>query len=113
MKTLNCISGSQQCFFALVKSLSDNVHLVVTGVCISDSQKSVSSSSKTEVKFRELTNREIEFYVTNSQPKDKAGSYAIQEWIGLIGVEWIKGDYNNVVGLPVAEVYKTLLREFR
>ena len=96
-----------------LKLLSSDTHLVVTGVCISDSQKSVSFSSKTEVKFRELTDEEIEFYVTNFHPKDKAGSYAIQEWIGLIGVEWIKGDYYNVVGLPIVKVYETLLKEFR
>ena len=96
-----------------LKLLSSDTHLVVTGVCISDSQKSVSFSSKTEVKFRELTDEEIDFYVTNFHPKDKAGSYAIQEWIGLIGVEWIKGDYYNVVGLPIVKVYETLLKEFR
>ncbi|MDE0470540.1 MAG: Maf family nucleotide pyrophosphatase [Ekhidna sp.] len=96
-----------------LKSLSNDTHVVVTGVCISDRQQSVSFSSKTEVKFRKLADEEIEFYVSNFQPKDKAGSYAIQEWIGLIGAEWIKGDYYNVVGLPIVKVYETLLKEFR
>ena len=96
----------------MLKLLSGGIHKVITGVCISNSQKSTSFSCGTEVKFKKLSDVEIEFYVTNFMPMDKAGSYAIQEWIGLIGVEWIKGSYYNVVGLPAAEVYKTLLRAF-
>ncbi|MBC6410649.1 MAG: septum formation protein Maf [Ekhidna sp.] len=96
-----------------IKSLSGDIHEVITGVCISTRQKLISFSSGTEVKLKKLSSEEIEFYVTNFQPMDKAGSYAIQEWIGLIGVEWIKGAYYNVVGLPIAEVYEILLKEFR
>jgi len=95
-----------------IKSLSNQVHDVVTGVCISNRQNSISFSSVTAVKFKELTQHEIEYYVAQFKPFDKAGSYAIQEWIGLIGVEWIRGSFYNVVGLPVSEVYTSLLREF-
>lgn len=95
-----------------ISSLSGQVHQVVTGVCISDATKSISFSATTEVKFKELTSSEIEFYVHGFQPMDKAGSYAIQEWIGLVGVQWIKGSFYNVVGLPISEVYHTLKENF-
>lgn len=92
--------------------LSGKIHQVISGVCISNAEKMVSFSNLTEVKFRNLDIEEIAHYVTAYSPMDKAGSYGIQEWIGLIGVEWIKGSYYNVVGLPVDEVYKTLNDEF-
>lgn len=92
--------------------LSGKIHSVMSAVCISDENKTVSFSSTTEVKFHELTNEEIDHYVSNWPPTDKAGSYGIQEWIGLVGVEWIKGSYFNVMGLPVDKVYKTLIEEF-
>jgi septum formation protein len=60
------------------------------------------------VKFKKLSNQEIEFYINKYQPLDKAGSYGIQEWIGLIGVEEIKGSYTNVVGLPSSKLYNEL-----
>ena len=66
----------------------------------------------TDVTFKELTNEEIEFYINNYQPFDKAGSYGIQEWIGYIGVKELKGSYFNVVGLPIQEVYSVLKGEF-
>ena len=95
-----------------LKILSGKIHQVMSGVCISDEEKQVSFSNMTEVKFHELTDEEIEHYVSTSSPMDKAGSYGIQEWIGLIGVEWIKGSYFNVVGLPVDQVYKVFKEEF-
>lgn len=91
-----------------IARLSGNVHKVITGVCISSSAKQISFSCTTEVKFKELSKSEIAYYVDRYSPMDKAGSYAIQEWIGLIGIEWIKGSYYNVVGLPVDQVYKAL-----
>ena len=84
----------------------------MSGVCISNEEKQISFSNLTEVKFHELTDEEINHYVKTASPMDKAGSYGIQEWIGLIGVEWIKGSYFNVVGLPIDQVYKTLITEF-
>lgn len=95
-----------------LKLLSGKIHQVVTGVCISSKEKAVSFSSSTEVQFKDLSEKEINYYVDRFKPFDKAGSYAIQEWIGLIGIKWIKGSYYNVVGLPVEQVYTTLTNEF-
>lgn len=95
-----------------LKKLSGNTHKVVTGVCISSDKNQQSFSVTTEVKFKSLSETEIDHYVVKFNPMDKAGSYAIQEWIGLIGVEWIKGSFYNVVGLPVHEVYETLRKDF-
>ena len=92
--------------------LSGKIHQVITGACISSGERRVSFSCTTKVKFKELTEEEIDFYVTHFKPMDKAGSYAIQEWIGLMGIEWIEGSYYNVVGLPVHEVYKALTEQF-
>ena len=96
----------------VLKTLSGQIHHVITGVCISNQEKQLSFSCETEVKFHPLTDEEINHYVSSFPPLDKAGSYGIQDWIGLIGVEWIKGSFYNVVGLPVDQVYKTLKEEF-
>lgn len=98
--------------FKTLKILSGKIHQVFTGVCISNPEKQKSFSSLTDVKFKELSDEEINYYIKNFEPFDKAGSYGIQEWIGLIGVEWIKGSFVNVVGLPVDEVYRVLKEEF-
>lgn len=97
---------------SVITQLSGKTHQVVTGVCISDSNKTISFSSTTEVQFRDLTTNQIRHYVTTYKPMDKAGSYAIQEWIGLIGIESIKGSYFNVVGLPIDRVYQTIKEHF-
>ncbi len=96
----------------VLQLLSGKIHQVITGVCISNEEKEMSFSNQTEVKFHQLTDEEINHYVSSFPPLDKAGSYGIQDWIGLIGVEWIKGSFYNVVGLPVDQVYKTLKEEF-
>lgn len=98
--------------YKTLKLLSGKIHQVYTGVCISNSEKQTAFTSLTEVKFKELTDDEINHYIEKYKPFDKAGSYGIQEWIGLIGVEWIKGSFVNVVGLPVDEVYRVLREEF-
>lgn len=92
----------------MISSLSGKKHEVITSVCFTskDSQKILNHTTK--VYFSELSIEEIEYYVTNYKPFDKAGGYAIQEWIGLIGIRKIEGSYFNVVGLPTYEVYKTL-----
>ncbi len=92
----------------MIKSLSGKDHEVITSVCFtsSDSQKVLNHT--TRVHFSELSNQEIEYYVSNFKPFDKAGGYAIQEWIGLIGITRIEGSYFNVVGLPTHLVYKTI-----
>ena len=96
----------------ILSKLSGRVHRVVTGVCIQKGDKQHSFSTTTEVHFRELTAEQIKHYVANYQPFDKAGAYAIQEWIGMIGIEKIDGDYYNVMGLPIGEVVKVLNRDF-
>lgn len=92
----------------MLKQLSGKIHKVVTGVCIATRDKKCVFSVDTEVKFINLSENDIEYYVTTFRPYDKAGSYGIQEWIGYIGVEWIKGSYFNVMGLPVQRLYKEL-----
>ncbi len=92
----------------MLQKLSGNWHEVITSVCFTTKQKQLVKNHITKVKFKHLTNQEINYYVRNYKPFDKAGAYGIQEWIGLIGVEEIKGSYTNVVGLPTQLVYKTL-----
>jgi len=92
----------------MIKSLSGEDHEVITSVCFTSNESQKTLNHTTKVYFSELTENEIEYYVTNFKPFDKAGGYAIQEWIGLIGIEKIEGSYFNVVGLPTHEVYKTL-----
>lgn len=95
-----------------LENLSNKTHLVTTGVCIKTIEKQFSFSRSTEVTFDKLTKEEIKYYIRNYSPLDKAGSYAIQEWIGMIGIKSIKGDYYNVVGLPVQALWAAL-KEFK
>jgi septum formation protein len=99
--------GPAQAVQAL-KTLSGQWHEVITSVCFSTSAREVVTHAITAVKFAELSDQMIEAYVGSGQALDKAGAYGIQEWIGLVGVEGIKGSYTNVVGLPTQLVYKTL-----
>ena len=92
----------------MLTRLSGRVHVVVTGVCLLQGGVVDSFSVSTEVYFRLLSEAKIDFYLDHYQPYDKAGSYAIQEYIGIIGIEKINGDYYNVMGLPVGEVVKRL-----
>ena len=96
----------------MLRLLSGNMHEVVTGVCLQNRNKKISFSVKTNVHFMDLSKEEIEYYIDNFKPFDKAGSYGIQEWIGFIGVEKIEGCYYNVMGLPVGAVYKAIKNEF-
>jgi septum formation protein len=93
---------------SILTSLSGNKHKVITGVVILSGHRTISFADTTEVKFYPLTNQEIEFYVDKYKPYDKAGAYAIQEWIGVIGIKSIDGDFYNVMGLPVSRVVKEL-----
>ena len=93
----------------MLRNLSDKTHTVYTGVCLRSSGKSVSFTERTDVHFRMLTDKEIDYYIDNYKPYDKAGAYGIQEWIGMIGVDRIEGDYYNVMGLPVAQTYQTIM----
>ncbi|MFV8225683.1 Maf-like protein [Christiangramia aquimixticola] len=92
----------------MITTLSGEEHQVITSVCFTTSESQQVVNYTTKVTFHELSNEEIEYYVTNYKPFDKAGGYAIQEWIGLIGIKKIEGSYFNVVGLPTDLVYRTL-----
>ena len=96
----------------MLQSLSNRNHKVMTGVCIKSKDKTISFSNTTKVFFKELTSSEINYYIENYKPFDKAGSYGIQEWIGAIGISKIEGSYFNVVGLPINQLYKNLKEYF-
>jgi septum formation protein len=89
-------------------NLSGNSHRVITGICIKTLEKEVAFSTITTVHFNKLSETEIEYYINKFKPFDKAGSYGIQEWIGYIAIAKIEGSYNNVVGLPTADLYQKL-----
>ncbi|WP_036154113.1 Maf family nucleotide pyrophosphatase [Maribacter forsetii] len=92
----------------MLKKLSGDWHQVISSVCFTTIERQIVQHSITEVKFKNLSEDEIQHYIKEYQPYDKAGAYGIQEWIGLIGIEKIKGSYTNVVGLPTQLVYETL-----
>ena len=93
---------------SMLRELSGNRHLVVTGVSVTTRTEQLSFSSRTDVFFKHLSNEEIAFYVDTYKPFDKAGAYGIQEWIGYIGIERIEGSFYNVMGLPIQKLYETL-----
>lgn len=92
----------------ILKKLSGKWHQVLTGVCLLSTTKKESFIGVAKVKFEPLTEAEIDFYIQQFQPYDKAGAYAIQEWIGLCKIAEIRGTYSNIMGLPVNLVYKHL-----
>ena len=92
----------------MLRCLSGKTHQVVTGVCLTTLEKQRCFATVTDVTFAELTEEEINYYVSRYRPLDKAGSYGIQEWIGYIGVQNISGSYFNVVGLPIQRLYTEL-----
>ncbi|MEO6905077.1 MAG: Maf family protein [Ginsengibacter sp.] len=93
---------------AILLHLSGKTHKVITGVCILSFEKKIIFAEETEVEFHPLSVSQIEYYIDHYNPYDKAGAYAIQEWIGAIGIKSIKGDFYNVMGLPVSRVVKAL-----
>ncbi|MDB5273633.1 MAG: hypothetical protein JWO58_2000 [Chitinophagaceae bacterium] len=94
--------------FAMLKRLSGRMHEVVSGVCISNTEKKHSFSETTRVFFRPLSDEQISYYVHHYKPFDKAGAYGIQEWIGLVAIEKIEGDFYNVMGLPVGRLVQEM-----
>ncbi|MES1198289.1 MAG: Maf family protein [Chitinophagaceae bacterium] len=92
----------------ILSYLSGNKHVVITGVVIIQKEKEIAFADSTEVYFHDLTKEQIEFYVDKYKPYDKAGAYAIQEWIGVVGIKSVKGDFYNVMGLPVSRVVREL-----
>ncbi len=93
---------------AILRKISDNRHTVFTGVCVRSQDQVSTFVASTEVKFGELRDEEIKYYVDKYKPYDKAGAYGIQEWIGFVGVEEIHGSYFNVMGLPIHLLYREL-----
>ncbi len=94
--------------FRTLKKLSGNKHQVITGICLKSVNKETTFYSKSDVYFRDLTDAEIEYYIKQYKPFDKAGSYGIQEWIGYTGIERIEGSYFNIMGLPTEKLYSEL-----
>lgn len=92
----------------MLRSLSGKTHQVYTGVCLTTPADQRSFVCKTDVEFDWLTDRQIDYYVDNYRPLDKAGAYGIQEWIGYVGVKAIHGSYFNVMGLPIQRLAKTI-----
>ena len=92
----------------MLKCLSGRGHKVITGITIRDNEKCRTSSDTAIVHFKPLTDNEIEYYVDNYKPFDKAGAYGIQEWIGYMGIDRIDGSYFTIMGLPVHLVYSEL-----
>lgn len=99
---------SREHAFEMLQKLSGNDHKVITGVCLSSPNQKKCFTSTTTVHFKTLSSNEIEYYIDNYKPFDKAGAYGIQEWIGFVAVERIEGSYFNVMGLPVQKLYEEL-----
>ena len=95
----------------MLKQLAGRTHQVVTGVAIVTPAKQQTFAVTSDVTFAPLTDAEIDFYVSHYRPFDKAGAYGIQEWIGLVAVEELRGSFFNVMGLPVQRLYG-VLKEF-
>ena len=96
--------------FQMLQKLSGKTHEVITSVCIKSLQKEDIFNCITKVTFKELSSEEIQFYIDNYNPMDKAGAYGIQDWIGQIGVTKIEGSYFNVMGFPIHKIYSQLLK---
>jgi septum formation protein len=93
---------------AILQKLSGAHHKVITGVVISDGENETAFADVTDVEFHPLLTEQLSFYVDKYKPYDKAGAYAIQEWIGVVGIKCINGDFYNVMGLPVSRVVQAL-----
>ncbi|RBW55890.1 septum formation protein Maf [Tenacibaculum sp. E3R01] len=96
--------------FDMLNRLSNNVHEVITSVCILNKNFKKVINDSVKVYFKKLTKEEIDYYITTYKPYDKAGAYGIQEWIGKIGITKIEGSYFTVMGFPVHKLYKELMK---
>jgi septum formation protein len=92
----------------ILKKLSGRIHQVITGVTVMAQHRNETFAVTSHVKFSDLSEEEIDFYVTNYLPFDKAGAYGIQEWIGMVAVEELRGSFFNVMGLPMQRLYNVL-----
>lgn len=96
--------------FDILRTLSGKSHKVITGVCLLSKDKKRIFKGVSTVYFDKLSDKEIHYYIDKYKPFDKAGAYAIQEWIGLCKIKKVKGTYSNIVGLPMRKVYKELMK---
>ncbi len=96
----------------ILNQLSGNEHQVITGVVMLWQGREYAFSDTTRVRFHELTHEQLAFYVDKYKPYDKAGAYAIQEWIGVVGIQRIEGDFYNVMGLPVSRILQVFQQLF-
>lgn len=94
----------------MLQKLSGKEHQVISGVCLSSFNKQLAFHAETNVRFKNLSEEEIQFYIQTYKPFDKAGAYGIQEWIGFIGITHIEGSFYNVMGLPVQQLYQEILK---
>jgi len=94
----------------MLETLSGKMHEVFTGVCLKSANKQTVFFDASKVYFKPLKNEEIEYYLTNYNPYDKAGGYGVQDWIGYIGIDKIEGSFYNVMGLPVKELFEELIK---
>jgi septum formation protein len=92
----------------ILSALSGNKHAVITGVVLHKGKEEIAFADSTDVYFHHLTDEQIAFYIDKYKPFDKAGAYAIQEWIGVVGIKSVSGDFYNVMGLPVSRVVQEL-----
>lgn len=95
---------------SMLNQLSGKEHQVISGVCLTSVNKQVSFYALSNVRFKPLTTDEIEYYISNYHPFDKAGSYGIQDWIGIVGISNIEGSFYNVMGLPIQKLYHEILK---
>lgn len=102
-------SGREEAY-QMLRLLSGKSHKVITAVTLRDSVKTSTLSDTATVHFKELTDKEIYYYIDNFKPFDKAGAYGIQEWIGYIGIDRIEGSYFTIMGFPVHLVYQELMK---
>ena len=96
--------------FAMIKSMSNTTHEVITSVCFKTVDSSTLLHDITKVTFNDLSDEAIFYYIENYKPYDKAGAYGIQEWFGFMAVAKVEGSYTNVMGLPTAKVYEFLTK---
>ena len=94
--------------YQMLRNLSNKTHEVITGVCLTSKNKKRSFYAVTNVEFKSLSGDEIDYYIQNYKPYDKAGAYGIQEWIGAIGITHIEGSFYNVMGLPIQKLYEKI-----
>ena len=104
-KPANFVEGKK-----MLESLSGKMHEVFTGVCLKSGNKQTTFYDVSKVYFKKLKAEEIEYYLTNYSPYDKAGGYGVQDWLGYIGIDKIEGSFYNVMGLPVKELYEELIK---